>query len=88
MDTYYDYKPIRMRPLDAPKIAFMTSQSDYYYEVVSFGLKNARVIYQMLMDTVLYSLIRRKIEVYIDDMVVKTPRERITSRTWKKCQRQ
>lgn len=41
---------------------------------MSFGFKNARAIYQKLMDWVFKYHIRRNIEVYADDILVKSTR--------------
>lgn len=49
MDAYSSYNKIGMSPVDAPKTAFMTNISNYYYEVMTFGLKNVWVTYQSLM---------------------------------------
>jgi len=35
-----------------------------------FGLKNAGVIYQRLMDRVLVPMLGRNVQAYVDDMVV------------------
>lgn len=43
---------------------------------MSFGLKNARATYQRMMDKVFQSQIGRNIEVYVNDMVVKTKRDK------------
>lgn len=40
-----------------------------------FGLKNTCATYQRLMDNVLSNQIRNTLEVYSDEMVVKTPEE-------------
>lgn len=73
MDAYSGYNQIQMNLLDAPKMAFMTNRNNYYYEVMSFRLKNAGVTYQRLMDMVFASQIWRNLEVYVDYMVIKTP---------------
>ena len=49
----------------------ITDNVNYYYEVMSFGLKNARATYQRLMDKVFQGLIGRDVEVYVDDIMVK-----------------
>jgi len=54
------------------KTAFITDQANFCYEVMSFGLKNAGVTYQRLMDRVFRGQIGRSMEVYVDDMVVKS----------------
>jgi hypothetical protein len=61
-----------MSPTDAPHTAFMTSTCNYFYNVMPFGLKNAGATYQRLMDRVFSEQIGKNLEVYIDDMVVKT----------------
>ena len=40
-----------------------------------FGLKNARVTYQMMMTRMFEPQLRKNIEIYIDDMVVKNKAE-------------
>ena len=37
-----------------------------------FGLKNARATYQRAMNLIFHDLIRKCMEVYIDDVVVKS----------------
>ncbi|XP_039687770.1 uncharacterized protein [Medicago truncatula] len=72
MDAYSGYNQIKMDPLDAPKTAFMTNQKNYHYRVMSFGLRNAGATFQRSMDTIFSKQIGRNLEVYIDDLVVKT----------------
>ncbi|GJU61039.1 reverse transcriptase domain-containing protein [Tanacetum coccineum] len=43
---------------------------------MSLGLKNARATYQRLVDTAFQSQIRRNLEAYVDDMVVKSKTEK------------
>lgn len=70
-----------MNPLDATKKILMTNNSNYYYEVIYFGLKNTDTTYQILVDALLIYQIWRNLEVYIDDMVVKIPYEKIITKT-------
>lgn len=72
MDAYSSYNQISMDPMDSPKTTFMTNISNYYYEVMIFVLKNVRATYQRLMDMVFASPIGSNLEVYIDDMMIKT----------------
>ena len=44
----------------------------YYYKVMSFGLKNAGATYQRLMKKIFKPLVGHIVEVYIDDIVVKS----------------
>jgi hypothetical protein len=73
MDAYSGYNQIKMNAVDAPSTAFMTNTCNYFYKVMPFGLKNAGATYQRLMDRVFAQQIGRNLEVYIDDMVIKTP---------------
>jgi len=50
----------------------MTDEANYMYEVMPFGLKNAGATYLRLMDKVLRGLIGGSVEVYVDDIVVKS----------------
>jgi len=72
LDAYSGYNQIRMYPSDEDKTAFMTDRSNYCYRVMSFGLKNGGATYQRLMDKIFQGLLGRTMEVYIDDMVVKS----------------
>ncbi|GAU32075.1 hypothetical protein TSUD_53430 [Trifolium subterraneum] len=72
MDAYSGYNQIKMNSLDAPHTAFMSNTCNYHYTVMPFGLKNAGATYQLLMDRVFAHQIGKNLEVYIDDMVVKT----------------
>ncbi|XP_020205738.1 uncharacterized protein LOC109790904 [Cajanus cajan] len=61
-----------MYPPDEVHTSFITDHANYCYRVMPFGLKNMGATYQQLMDKVFYQQIGRNMEVYIDDMVVKT----------------
>ena len=41
LDGFSGYNQISMHPRDKEKTAFMTSDTNYYYEVMPFGLKSA-----------------------------------------------
>jgi len=53
-------------------MTFVIKASNYCYQVMPFGLKNAGVTYQRLMDRVFKDQIGRNMKVYVDDMVVKS----------------
>ncbi|XP_022858502.1 uncharacterized protein LOC111379372 [Olea europaea var. sylvestris] len=57
---------------DQEKKSFMADSVIYYYKVMPFGLKNAGATYQRLINKVFANLIERNVEVYTDDMVVKS----------------
>ena len=75
MDTFYGYNQILMDKEDQEKTLFVTSQGLYYYKVIPFGLKNARAIYQRLVNRMFSHQIGRNVEVYVDDMLVKSKDE-------------
>jgi len=62
-----------MAASDINKIAFITNDANYFYKVMPFGLKNTRATYQRLMHKVFSHLMGKCVEVYVDDMVVKSP---------------
>ncbi|RDX66013.1 hypothetical protein CR513_55264, partial [Mucuna pruriens] len=72
MDTYSSYNQIRMHPIDESKTAFIIDKGNFCYKVMPFGLKNARATYQRLMDRIFKDHIGNQLEVYVDDMVVKS----------------
>ena len=61
-----------MHPLDIEKISFIMERGFYCYEVMLFGLKNVRATYQRLVNKMFKEEIGKIIEVYIDDVLVKS----------------
>ena len=61
-----------MDPSDQEKTPFVTCQGTYCYRVMPFGLKNAGATYQRLVNRMLQKQIGTFMEVYIDDMLVKS----------------
>ncbi|XP_014490794.1 uncharacterized protein LOC106753490 [Vigna radiata var. radiata] len=72
LDAYFGYNQIPMYAPDRDNTAFITEQANYCYEVMPFGLKNAGATYQRLMDKIFHNQIGRCMEVYVDDMVVRS----------------
>ncbi|RDX74025.1 hypothetical protein CR513_46274, partial [Mucuna pruriens] len=72
MDAYSGYNQIRMHPQDEEKTAFITDDRAFCYKVMPFGLKNARVTYQRLMDKIFKEVMGVDVEAYVDDVVVKS----------------
>nr|CAN81178.1 hypothetical protein VITISV_004998 [Vitis vinifera] len=72
LDAFSGYHQIPMSPDDEEKTAFITPHGLYCYKVMSFGLKNAGTTYQRLMTKIFKPLIGHTVEVYIDDIVVKS----------------
>ena len=75
MDAFSGYNQILMDEDDQEKTSFVTSQGLYCYKVIPFGLKNARATYQRLVNHMFSHQIGRNVEVYVDDMLVKSKDE-------------
>ena len=60
---------------DQKKINFVTPTRNYHYNVILFGLKNAGSTYQRMMTRMFEPQLGKNIEIYIDDMVVKSKLE-------------
>ena len=73
MDAFSSYNQIMMDPSDQEKTAFITEKGLYCYKVMPFGLKNTDATYQRLVNKVFADKIGRSMEVYVDDMLVKSP---------------
>ncbi|KAM2809023.1 hypothetical protein PS2_043825 [Malus domestica] len=72
MDAYSGYNQILMNPSDQEHTSFTTDKGLYCYKVMPFGLKNAGVTYQRLVNSMFAEQIRNSMEVYVDDMLVKS----------------
>ena len=72
LDAFQGYHQIPLALGDQEKTAFMTPVENYYYKVMPFDLKNAWSTYQRMMIRMFEPQLGKSIEVYIDDMVVKS----------------
>ena len=72
MDAFSGYNQILMHPEDQEKTSFMTSRGIYCYKVMPFGLKYAGSTHQRLVNMMFADQIGRTMEVYIDNMLVKS----------------
>ena len=61
-----------MAPEDMEKTSFITPWGTYCNKVVPFGLKNAGATYQRATTTLLHDLIHKEVEVYFNNMIVKS----------------
>nr|XP_023905818.1 uncharacterized protein K02A2.6-like [Quercus suber] len=57
---------------DQEKTAFVTPIGNYHYKVIPFGLKNAGSTYQRIMTRMFEPQLGKNIEIYVDDIVVKS----------------
>jgi hypothetical protein len=72
MDAFSGYNQIRMHENDQEATSFITDHGLYCYKVMPFGLKNAGATYQRLVNAMFKNQIGRNVEVYVDDMLVKS----------------
>ncbi|RDX78073.1 hypothetical protein CR513_41702, partial [Mucuna pruriens] len=72
MDGFSEYNQIRMALEDKEKTTFITTWGTFYYKVMPFGLKNAGATYQRAMVALFHDMMHKEIEVYMDDMIVKS----------------
>ncbi|GKA32513.1 reverse transcriptase domain-containing protein [Tanacetum coccineum] len=68
LDAYKGYQQIQMTKKDEEKTAFHTEEGVFYYTKMPFGLKNAGVTYQRLVDSAFKEQIGVNLEAYVDDM--------------------
>ena len=72
LDAFQGYHQISLALDDQEKTAFVTPTGNYHYKVMPFDLKNAGSTYQRMMTKMFEPQLGKNIEVYIDDMVVKS----------------
>ena len=72
MDGFLEYNQIKMAPKDMTKTTFTTEWRIYCYMVMPFGLKNAGATYQTMATALLHDVMHNEVEVYVDDMIVKS----------------
>ena len=71
-DAFSEYNQILMDEDNQEKTLFITSQGLYCYKVMPFRLKNTGATYQRLVNRMFSHQIGRNMEVYVDDMLVKS----------------
>lgn len=72
LDAFQGYHQVPLSREDQDKISFITSDGTYCYQVMLFGLKNTGAIYQRLMDRVFNNQKGRNLEVYVNDILIKS----------------
>ncbi|KAI5344786.1 hypothetical protein L3X38_012663 [Prunus dulcis] len=72
MDAYLGYNQIFIHPEDQAHTFFITDRGFYCYKVIPFGLKNAGATYQRLLNHLFTPLIGNTMEVYVNDLLVKS----------------
>ena len=72
LDAFQGYDQIPLALKDQKKTAFVTPTGNYHYKVMPFGLKNVGSTYQRMMTRMFEPQLGKNIEIYVDDMVVKS----------------
>ena len=72
IDTVQGYHQIPMKKEDEEKTSFITHEGLYCYTAMPFGLKNVGATYQRLMNHMLQDHIGKNVEVYMNDIIVKS----------------
>ena len=57
---------------DEEKTSFISERGTYCYKRMPFGLKNARATFQRLTNKMFSNMLGKTMEVYIDNMLVKS----------------
>jgi hypothetical protein len=76
LDCYLGYHQIWMKKEDEPKTSFITPSGTYCYLRMPEGLKNARGSFIRMRAKVLHSQIGRKVLTYVDDIIVKSMKQK------------
>ena len=72
LDAFQGYHQIPLALDDQEKTSFVTPVGNHHYKVMPFSLKNAGSTYQKMMTKMSEAQMGKNIEVYMDDMVVKS----------------
>ena len=74
LDAFSGYYQIPMYPPNAKKTSFITPPptGSTCYNVMPFGLNNVGATYQRLVTKMFQPLLGKTMEVYIDDMLIKS----------------
>lgn len=72
VDAFSIYNQISMALKYQDKTTFIMEEGLFCYRVMPFGLKNTGTTYQRLLNNIFIEQIGRSVEVYIDDMLVKS----------------
>ena len=72
LDAFQGYNQIPLALEDLENTSFITPIGNYHYKVMPCGLKNVGSTYQRIMTRMFEPQLGKNIEVYIDDMVVKS----------------
>ena len=72
MDGFLGYNQIKMALKDMTKTTFTSKCGIYCYTIMPFGLKNASATFQRMAIALLHDMMPDEVEVYVNDMIVKS----------------
>jgi len=72
IDGFSGYNQIKIALKDMTNSTFTMEWGIYCYTVMPFGLKKAGAIYQRMATALLHDMMDNGVEVYVDDMIVKS----------------
>jgi len=75
MDGFLGYNQIKIKENDQYKITFKTPWGNFCYKVMPFGLKNVGATYQRVMTSMFHDFIHKTMEVYVNDILIKSKRK-------------
>jgi len=72
MDACSGYNQNKMYPPNEDKTTFTAGQGIFCYNIMPFGLKNIGATFERMVDRVFKYRIRHTMEIYVDDMLMKS----------------
>ena len=72
MDGFSGYNQIKMAHRDMTKTTFTIEWEIYFYTIMPFWLKNEGATYQRMATALLHDIMHNEVEVYVNDMIVKS----------------
>ncbi|KAJ7959931.1 Retrovirus-related Pol polyprotein from transposon opus [Quillaja saponaria] len=73
IDAYAGYNQTKLAEEDEEKTSFIIETGTYCFKVMLFSFKNACATYQHLVNRIFKAQMGRNVEVYVDDMLIKSP---------------
>ncbi|GFS82281.1 retrovirus-related Pol polyprotein from transposon 297 [Trichonephila clavipes] len=73
LDLRSGYFQMAMNPSDIVKTAFVRKNGTYAFRRLPFGLSGAAPNFQKAIDIILKHVIRRFVNVYMDDVIISSP---------------
>jgi hypothetical protein len=72
LHAYSGFHQIPLNKEDQIKTSFITPYWAYFYVTMTFGLRNVGAMYQRCMKKCLHTQIGENVQVYVDDVIIKT----------------